>query len=84
MREREKEIIRGPMLINIVFYRFPEDEEKGSKWLQAISRNTVPRNDSNIDTIRDKFTNTETYMKSLTVNDQLIIHSSYKTGFTEQ
>jgi len=31
------------MLINIVFYRFPKDEDKRSKWLQAINRNNVPR-----------------------------------------
>jgi len=41
----------------------------------------MPILDSNIDTIRGKIANIETYMKSLTVNGQLIIHSSYKTGF---
>jgi len=44
----------------------------------------MPISDSNIDSIRGKIANIETYIKSLTVNGQLIIHSSYKTGFTKQ
>lgn len=41
----------------------------------------MPISESNIHDIQCKITNIETYIKSLTVNSQLIVHSTYQTGF---